>query len=253
MRAAAGTRDVPDGPGAARRGRAGRPVRAYRRVPHRASPSSSSSAGCSPARCPCSGRRGATCTSSTITFSTVAVGVYLVFLALKKDVRWIGLPLVTTVLLDLGLAVTVLYTDERPAGARPSTRTGCRSTSPRRSSAVPSSTSARSPRSSTSSGLVREQARVRRQARHASRPPSWSGCPPRRPSTSSRTASTPPSSRCGRSRSSRARSGRATRGAATGAGTPRRPGPSSPGSPTPPTCTPAPRPAGRAARPPTSR
>ncbi|WP_353944059.1 c-type cytochrome biogenesis protein CcsB [Streptomyces sp. HUAS MG91] len=46
----------------------------------------------------------------SITFSTVAVGVYLVLLALKKNVRWLGLPLVTTVLLDLGLAVTVLYT-----------------------------------------------------------------------------------------------------------------------------------------------
>ncbi|MFE2496820.1 c-type cytochrome biogenesis protein CcsB [Streptomyces scopuliridis] len=45
-----------------------------------------------------------------ITFTTVAVGVYLTLLALKKNVRWIGLPLVTTVLLDLGLAVTVLYT-----------------------------------------------------------------------------------------------------------------------------------------------
>ena len=45
-----------------------------------------------------------------ITFSTVAVGVYLALLALKKNVRWLGLPLVTTVLLDLGLAVTVLYT-----------------------------------------------------------------------------------------------------------------------------------------------
>ncbi|ANH92809.1 MULTISPECIES: c-type cytochrome biogenesis protein CcsB [unclassified Streptomyces] len=45
-----------------------------------------------------------------ITFSTVAVGVYLALLALKKNVRWIGLFLTTTVLLDLGLAVTVLYT-----------------------------------------------------------------------------------------------------------------------------------------------
>ncbi|MFI1966953.1 c-type cytochrome biogenesis protein CcsB [Streptomyces pathocidini] len=45
------------------------------------------------------------------TFSTVAVGAYLAFLLAKKNVRWIGLPLVTTVLLDLGLAVTVLYTD----------------------------------------------------------------------------------------------------------------------------------------------
>ncbi|MFJ9011185.1 c-type cytochrome biogenesis protein CcsB [Streptomyces canus] len=45
-----------------------------------------------------------------ITFSTVAVAVYLGLLALKKNVRWLGLFLVTTVLLDLGLAVTVLYT-----------------------------------------------------------------------------------------------------------------------------------------------
>lgn len=45
-----------------------------------------------------------------ITFTTVAAGVYLVLLALKKNVRWLGLPLTTTVLLDLGLAVTVLYT-----------------------------------------------------------------------------------------------------------------------------------------------
>ncbi|MBO8201566.1 c-type cytochrome biogenesis protein CcsB [Streptomyces smyrnaeus] len=44
-------------------------------------------------------------------FSMVAVGAYLGFLLAKKNVRWIGLPLVTTVLLDLGLAVTVLYTD----------------------------------------------------------------------------------------------------------------------------------------------
>ncbi|MEG8279996.1 c-type cytochrome biogenesis protein CcsB [Streptomyces sp. AHA2] len=45
-----------------------------------------------------------------ITFSTVAVGVYLGLLALKKNVRWLGLFLTTAVLLDLGLAVTVLYT-----------------------------------------------------------------------------------------------------------------------------------------------
>ncbi|MFB7635478.1 c-type cytochrome biogenesis protein CcsB [Streptomyces sp. NPDC056149] len=44
------------------------------------------------------------------TFAGVAVGVYLVLLLLKKNVRWIGLPLVTTVLLTLGLAVSVLYT-----------------------------------------------------------------------------------------------------------------------------------------------
>ncbi|MFJ3959388.1 c-type cytochrome biogenesis protein CcsB [Streptomyces sp. NPDC090036] len=47
----------------------------------------------------------------SITFSTVAVGAYLVLLALKKNVRWLGLILVTTVLLDLGIAVTWLYTE----------------------------------------------------------------------------------------------------------------------------------------------
>ncbi|MCH5676672.1 c-type cytochrome biogenesis protein CcsB [Streptomyces gilvus] len=45
-----------------------------------------------------------------ITFSAVAVTVYLTLLALKKNVRWLGLFLITTVLLDLGIAVTVLYT-----------------------------------------------------------------------------------------------------------------------------------------------
>jgi cytochrome c-type biogenesis protein CcsB len=44
-------------------------------------------------------------------FSMVTVGAYLGFLLAKKNVRWIGLPLVTAVLLDLGLAVTVLYTE----------------------------------------------------------------------------------------------------------------------------------------------
>jgi cytochrome c-type biogenesis protein CcsB len=44
------------------------------------------------------------------TFGMVAVGAYLVLLALKKNVRWIGLFLTTTVLLDLGLALSVLYT-----------------------------------------------------------------------------------------------------------------------------------------------
>ena len=44
------------------------------------------------------------------TFGMVAVGAYLLLLALKKDVRWIGLFLTTSVLLDLGLALSVLYT-----------------------------------------------------------------------------------------------------------------------------------------------
>ncbi|GAA3492837.1 MULTISPECIES: c-type cytochrome biogenesis protein CcsB [Streptomyces] len=47
----------------------------------------------------------------SITFSTVAVGVYLAFLLTKMNVRWVGLPLVTTVLLDLGIATKWLYTD----------------------------------------------------------------------------------------------------------------------------------------------
>ncbi|WP_164540578.1 c-type cytochrome biogenesis protein CcsB [Streptomyces abyssomicinicus] len=46
-----------------------------------------------------------------ITFTTVAVGVYLALLAFRRNVRWMGLPLVTAVLLDLGVAVTWLYTD----------------------------------------------------------------------------------------------------------------------------------------------
>ncbi|UCM89566.1 c-type cytochrome biogenesis protein CcsB [Streptomyces marincola] len=44
-------------------------------------------------------------------FSMVIVGVFLALLAARRNVRWLGLPLVTTVLLDLGLATTVLYTE----------------------------------------------------------------------------------------------------------------------------------------------
>lgn len=44
-------------------------------------------------------------------FSMVAVAAYLAFLTTGRNVRWIGLPLVTTVLLDLGLAVRVFYTE----------------------------------------------------------------------------------------------------------------------------------------------
>lgn len=47
----------------------------------------------------------------SLTFSMAVVGAYLVLLATGRNVRWIGLPLVTTVLLDLGLATTVLYTE----------------------------------------------------------------------------------------------------------------------------------------------
>jgi cytochrome c-type biogenesis protein CcsB len=46
----------------------------------------------------------------SVTFGAAAVTVYLVLLALGKNVRWIGLFLTTSVLLDLGLAVSVLYT-----------------------------------------------------------------------------------------------------------------------------------------------
>ncbi|MGP3970474.1 c-type cytochrome biogenesis protein CcsB [Streptomyces sp. 6N223] len=44
-------------------------------------------------------------------FSMVVVGAYLGLLLTKQKVRWLGLPLITTVLLDLGLAVSVLYND----------------------------------------------------------------------------------------------------------------------------------------------
>jgi cytochrome c-type biogenesis protein CcsB len=43
-------------------------------------------------------------------FAMVAVGAYLLLLLLGKKVRWVGLFLITSVLLDLGLAVSVLYT-----------------------------------------------------------------------------------------------------------------------------------------------
>jgi cytochrome c-type biogenesis protein CcsB len=44
-------------------------------------------------------------------FSMVIVAAFLGFLIGGRNVRWLGLPLITTVLLDLGLAVTVLYND----------------------------------------------------------------------------------------------------------------------------------------------
>ncbi|MEU5403215.1 c-type cytochrome biogenesis protein CcsB [Streptomyces sp. NPDC005963] len=47
----------------------------------------------------------------SITFSMVVVGAYLAFLLTKKKVRWLGLPLVGTVLIDLGIATTALYTE----------------------------------------------------------------------------------------------------------------------------------------------
>jgi cytochrome c-type biogenesis protein CcsB len=47
----------------------------------------------------------------SMTFSMVVTGSYLAFLAAGKNVRWLGLPLVATVLADLGIATTLLYTE----------------------------------------------------------------------------------------------------------------------------------------------
>ncbi|MEU5973755.1 c-type cytochrome biogenesis protein CcsB [Streptomyces sp. NPDC047315] len=47
----------------------------------------------------------------SITFGAVAVGTYLALLVAKKNVRWLGLPLILTILADLGLAVAVFYTE----------------------------------------------------------------------------------------------------------------------------------------------
>ncbi|MDT0270367.1 c-type cytochrome biogenesis protein CcsB [Streptomyces sp. DSM 44915] len=44
-------------------------------------------------------------------FSMVVVAAFLILLVCRVNVRWLGLVLVGTVLLDLGLAVTVLYTE----------------------------------------------------------------------------------------------------------------------------------------------
>ena len=142
------------------------------------------------------------------TFGLVAVGAYLVLLAAEKHVRWIGLFLITTVLLDLGLAVSVLYTDSATSWCPRCTRTGCGSTSrcaiicgavfylgARRRPCCTSSGTATSSRSCAGG----KGGRVRLHA--------WSGCRPRPPWTSSPTGSTRPSSRCGPSPSSPARSG----------------------------------------------
>ncbi|MEU0734918.1 cytochrome c biogenesis protein CcsA, partial [Streptomyces lavendulocolor] len=44
-------------------------------------------------------------------FALAATGTYLGLLAARKQVRWLGLPVAFSVLLTLGLAVTVLYVD----------------------------------------------------------------------------------------------------------------------------------------------
>ncbi|MFE7138182.1 c-type cytochrome biogenesis protein CcsB [Streptomyces sp. NPDC057644] len=109
-RNAAGTRDVPDGPGAAggtfKGDLYGRIAVSLTVVAFLVEAGGVLTRALSVQRAP-----WANMYEFSITFSTVAVGSYLVLLALKKNVRWIGLPLVTTVLLDLGIAVTTLYTD----------------------------------------------------------------------------------------------------------------------------------------------
>lgn len=47
----------------------------------------------------------------SITLGAVVVGAYLALLAAKKNVRWLGLLLTGTILADLGLAVSVFYTE----------------------------------------------------------------------------------------------------------------------------------------------
>nr|WP_206313556.1 c-type cytochrome biogenesis protein CcsB [Streptomyces coryli] len=109
-RSAAGTRDVPDGPGAAAGdeqgdlyGRFAISLTVLAFLLHFAGVFTR---GWSVQRAPWGNMY-----EFSTTFSMVAVGAYLIFLAAKKNVRWMGLPLITTVLLDLGLAVTVLYTE----------------------------------------------------------------------------------------------------------------------------------------------
>lgn len=108
-RAAAGARDVPDGPGAhggdAQGDLYGRIAVSLTVVAWAVETAGVIARALSVQRAPWGNMY-----EFNITFSTVAVTVYLVMLALKKNIRWLGLPLVTTVLLDLGLAVTVLYT-----------------------------------------------------------------------------------------------------------------------------------------------
>ncbi|MFJ8855396.1 c-type cytochrome biogenesis protein CcsB [Streptomyces sp. NPDC102437] len=109
-RAAAGTRDVPDGPGAAggtfKGDLYGRMAVSMTALAFLVEAGGVVARALSVQRAPWGNMY-----EFSITFSTVAVGAYLVLLALKKNVRWMGLLLVTTVLLDLGIATTWLYTD----------------------------------------------------------------------------------------------------------------------------------------------
>ncbi|CAM5519737.1 c-type cytochrome biogenesis protein CcsB [Streptomyces atroolivaceus] len=109
-RSAAGTRDVPDGPGAAggtfKGDLWGRIAISLTVVAFAVQAGGVVARALSVQRAPWGNMY-----EFSITFSTVAVGAYLTLLALRKNVRWIGLLLVTTVLLDLGIATTTLYTD----------------------------------------------------------------------------------------------------------------------------------------------
>ncbi|MFG1988192.1 c-type cytochrome biogenesis protein CcsB [Streptomyces albidoflavus] len=109
-RSAAGTRDVPDGPGAAGHDAQGD---VYGRIAISLTVLAFALEAAGVVARALSVQRApwGNMYEFSITFTTVAVGTYLGFLFAKKKVRWVGLPLVTTVLLDLGLATTVLYTD----------------------------------------------------------------------------------------------------------------------------------------------
>ncbi|MEV3871102.1 c-type cytochrome biogenesis protein CcsB [Streptomyces sp. NPDC002454] len=109
-RVAAGTRDVPDGPGAAggtyKGDLYGRIAIALSVVGFLVHAGGVVTRALSVQRAPWGNMY-----EFNVTFSCVATGVYLAFLLARQKVRWIGLPLTTVVLLDLGVAVTVLYTD----------------------------------------------------------------------------------------------------------------------------------------------
>ncbi|QPL93656.1 c-type cytochrome biogenesis protein CcsB [Streptomyces clavuligerus] len=108
-RIGAGTRDVPDGPGAAGGtykgdlyGRIAISLTVLAWAVHAAGVATRAA---SVRRAPWGNMY-----EFSITFSMVLVAAYLGFLVARKNVRWLGLPLAGTVLLDLGIATTYLYT-----------------------------------------------------------------------------------------------------------------------------------------------
>lgn len=109
-RAAAGTREVPDGPGAAggtlKGDLYGRIAISLTVLAFAVQVAGVVARSASVKRVPWSNMY-----EFSITFSMVVVGVYLGFMVAKKNVRWMGLPLVGTVLVDLGIATKWLYTD----------------------------------------------------------------------------------------------------------------------------------------------